>query len=95
MRPFIRNHHLPPWLHRLACGVFVALLLALGGLSFLGPADGSGRHLTACCLIILSVPAGILCACLAHRFSIVEGLAGDVGYEDLDEQQDKKPKPSA
>ena len=90
MRPVIRNHYLPLWLHRTACGVLAALVLALVGMSFLGRADGSWRHLISLCLIILSVPAGILCACMAHRFSIAEGLAGDVGYEDLDEKHDDK-----
>jgi hypothetical protein len=94
MRPFIRNHYLPPWLHRIACGVFAALLLAFGGMSFWGPADGSWRHLIALGLIVLSIPTGIVCACMAHRFSMVEGLAGDVGYEDSVKKQDDKPKPS-
>ena len=62
--------------------------LALLGLGFLGQADGSWRHLISLCVIILSVPAGIASACLVHRFSIVEGLAGDVGYEDLEEKHD-------
>jgi|SRR5690348_7207878 len=95
MRPFIRNHFLPLWLHRIACGVFVALILALGGMSFLGRVDGSWRHLIALCLIILSIPVGLLCACMAHRFSIVEGVAGDVGYEDLDESKKSDEKSSA
>jgi hypothetical protein len=94
MRPFIRNHYLPQWLHRLTCGVFAALLLVLTGMSFLGRADGSWRHLIALCLIISSVPVGILCAYVAHRFSTVEGLAGDVGYEDLDEKEKSGEKSS-
>jgi len=69
-------------------------MLALGGMSFSGQADGSWRHLIALCLIVLSIPAGIFFACMAHRFSIVEGLAGDVGYEDLDEKHDDKTSAS-
>ena len=42
-------------------------------------------------LLVLSIPVGVILACVAHRFSIVEGLAGDVGYEDLDAKQDDKP----
>jgi hypothetical protein len=91
MRPFIRNHYLPQWLHRIACGGFPTVILALLGLNWLGQPDGSWRHLVSLYLLILSIPVGIIFACLAHRFSIVEGLAGDVGYEDLEEKQDDKP----
>ena len=74
----------------MACGVFAAAIPALLGLSVIGRADGSWRYLIALGLIVLSFPAGIASACLAHRFSIVEGLAGDAGYEDLDERHDDK-----
>ena len=88
MRPFIHNHYLPQWLHRITCGGFVAVVLALLGLNWLSQPSGSWRHIVSLCLLISSVPVGIAFACVAHRFSIVEGLAGDVGYEDLDEKRD-------
>jgi len=90
MRPFIRNHYLPLWLHRVVCGIFATAVLALLGMAYIGKADGSWRYLIALFLIALSIPAGIFCACMAHRFSIVEGLAGSAGYEDLDEKHDDK-----
>ncbi len=90
MRPFIRNHYLPQWLQRIACGGFAAVVLALLGLNWLSQPSGSWRHNASLCLLISSVPVGTVFACVAHRFSIVEGLAGDVGYEDLDEKQDEK-----
>ena len=90
MRPFIRNHYLPLWLHRVVCGVFATAVLALLGLAFIGKADGSWRHLIVLCSIVLSIPAGIVCACMARRFSIVESLAGDAGYENLDEKHNHK-----
>jgi hypothetical protein len=86
MHPLIRNRRLPRWLHRVVCGVFATTVLALLGLGFLGQSDGSLRHLICLCLIFSSIPVGIVCAWVAHRFSIVEGLAGEVGYEDLDEK---------
>jgi hypothetical protein len=87
MRPFIRNHYLPQWLHRIVCGGFATVVLALLGLNWLSQPPGSWRHIVSLCLLISSLPVGVIFACLAHRFSIVEGLAGDVGYEDLDEKQ--------
>ena len=85
-RPFVRNHYLPRWLHRIACGGFGAMVLALPGLNWLGEPAGSWRHIVGLYLLFLSIPVGVVLACIAHRFSIVEGLAGDVGYEDLEEK---------
>jgi hypothetical protein len=90
MRPFVRNHYLPQWFHRIACGGFAAVVLTLIGLNWLSQPSGSWRHILSICFLVLSLPAGIVMACVAHRFSIVEGLAGDVGYEDLDEKPDDK-----
>jgi hypothetical protein len=89
MRPFIRNHYLPQWLHRITCGAFAAACLALLGSNSVGEPSDSWRHIVSLALIIASIPVGIVCACVAHRFSIVEGLAGDAGYEDLDENRDE------
>ena len=90
-RFMIRNRYLPRWLHRVACGMFGAVVLALLGLNWLGQPSGSWRHIVSLCFLVLSIPVGVILACVAHRFSIVEGLAGDVGYEDLDAKQDDKP----
>ena len=87
----IRNRYLPRWLHRVTCGMFGAVVLALLGLNWLGQPSGSWRHILSLCFLVLSIPVGVILACVAHRFSIVEGLAGDVGYEDLDAKQDDKP----
>jgi hypothetical protein len=90
MRPFIHNHYLPQWLHRMVCGGFATVLLVLLGLNWLNEPYGSWRHILSLCLLVLSVPAGIVFACVAHRFSIVEGLAGGAGYEDLDAKPEQK-----
>jgi len=87
-RPFVRNHYLPLWLHRIASGGFATVILGLLGLNWLSQPDGSWRHIVSICLLALSLPVGIVLACVAHRFSIVEGLAGGAGYEDLDEKHD-------
>jgi hypothetical protein len=66
------------------------VVLALLGLNWFSQPPGSWRHIVSLFLLALSLPVGVVFACLAHRFSIVEGLAGDVGYEDLEEQHDDK-----
>ena len=49
---------------------------------------GSWLHTGSVVLLWLSIPVGVIFACLAHRFSIVEGCAGEVGYEDLDAEHE-------
>jgi heme A synthase len=90
-RFMIRNRYLPRWLHRVACGMFGAAVLAFLGLNWLGQPSGSWQHILSLCFLVLSIPVGVILACVAHRFSIVEGLAGDVGYEDSEAKQDDKP----
>ena len=74
----IRNRYLPQWLHRITCGGFTAVVLALAGLNRLGEPSGSWRQMLSLCFIGLRIPVGIIFACMAHRFSIVEGLAGSL-----------------
>jgi len=90
----MRNCYLPQWLHRTTCGGFAAVVLALAGLNWSGEPSGSWRHMLSLCVFALSIPVGVTFACLAHRFSIVEGLAGDVGYEDLDANCEEKSSAS-
>jgi len=80
----IQNRALPQWTHRGACGVagfVLSVTLASEGLVTL-PENSA---LFNCCrvLIWLSIPIGILMASCASRFSLVEGCAGEVGYEGL------------
>jgi hypothetical protein len=84
----IPNHHLPLWLHRICNGVLgIILFLGLGSIWFSEP-EGSWRYIVSRFLIWTSIPAGIILPCVAHRFSIVQGVAGRDGYEEL---SDKKP----
>ena len=92
MRPFIRNHHLPQWLHRVACGVIGAALTLAIGSTGLRYSDADSWFRTASAVLLwLSIPIGLVLACVAHRFSIVEGCAGDAGYEDLDSDHEDRP----
>jgi hypothetical protein len=82
----IHNRYLPQWTHRIANGVMEALLLALfavSGAQFV-PA-GSPLWKAAILLLWLSAPVGLLVSLLDPRkFSLVEGVAGDVGYDELE-----------
>ncbi len=84
------KRYLPLWLHRVFNGLFPAALLAGFGTCWLGEPAGSWRHIVSMCMIWASIPVGILFAIITRRFSIVEGVAGEVGYEE-DESDDKKP----
>ena len=88
----INNRRLPQWLHRLACGTISAALtatIASVGLHYFDV--GSWLRTASLVLLWLSTPVGAVFACVAGRFSIVEGCAGDVGYEDLDSKREDKP----
>ncbi len=86
----IHNRYLPLWLHRVCCGVLAAVILA--GLSsiWFGEPSGNWRHFVSHCLLWGSVPVGVVLACIAHRFSIVEGLAGGEGYDELHHLNENK-----
>jgi hypothetical protein len=88
----ITNRYLPQWLHRLACGVVgaaVTVAIASAGLRYAEP--DSWLRTASGVLLWLSIPVGVVVACVAPRFSIVEVCAGDVGYEDLDSEHEDKP----
>lgn len=90
-RPMIHNRHLPLWLHRVCNGLFgAALLVGMGSIWLDEPAD-SWRHLVSRCLIWGSIPAGIILALLAHRFSLVQGVGGGDGYDELHDTDKTQP----
>jgi hypothetical protein len=87
----IHNRYLPLWLHRVFNGIFgAAWFLGIGSIWYSQPAD-SWKHIVSRCLIWGSIPAGIVMALLAQRFSIVQGVAGGDGYDELHDTDDKKP----
>jgi len=69
MRRLIRDLILPPWLDPIAWGVFTAMILGLLGLNWLGQPSGSWPHMVSLCLLVLSIPIGIIVAGVAHRFA--------------------------
>jgi hypothetical protein len=87
----IYNRYLPLWLHRVCNGVLGAVLLIGLGSIWFGETAGSWRHFVSHGLIWTSIPVGIILALVARRFSIVQGVAGGDGYDELHETDDKKP----
>lgn len=87
----IHNRYLPSWLHRIGNGLFGAVLLFGFGSIWISEPAGTWRHLISLCLIGASLPAGIILAFVAHRFSIVRGVAGEDGYDELHEVDAKPP----
>ena len=49
-------------------------------------------HTAAKALLWSSVPVGIFLSYIANRFSIVEGCAGDAGYNDLETNHESKTR---
>jgi hypothetical protein len=87
----IHNRYLPLWLHRICNGVFGAVLLVGIGSIWFGEPAGSWRHFLSHCLVWSSIPVGISLALIARHFSIVRGVAGGEGYDELHEGDNEKP----
>jgi hypothetical protein len=80
----IHNRYLPLWVHRVCNGFLGAVAsatLASVGMSRFAP--DHLLHQLSVILLYLSLPIGVLLAVVARRWSIVEGCAGEVGYDDL------------
>jgi hypothetical protein len=84
------NRFLPNWLHRGCNGVFGSALCAFAGIGGLYYLNGiSALAYLSGWLLYLSPFVGILCGILnPKRFSITEGLAGEVGYEGLNSENE-------
>ena len=80
-----KRYYLPIWMHRIFNGLFGAALFAGFASVWSGEPSGTWRSVVSQSLLWLSIPVGIILAAIAHRFSIVEGVAGEIGYEERDE----------
>ncbi len=82
----LHNRHLPGWLHRIAnaaIGSALSSLAAVAAMRVLGAPPWALR---------LVLPVALVCAALdPRRFSLVEGCAGDLGYDELPDDEAKKP----
>jgi hypothetical protein len=86
----IHNRYLPLCLHRVCNGVLGAVVLVGLGSIWFGEPAGSWRHFLSRCLIWSSLPVSIILAVMARRFSIVRGVAGGDGYDELREKDGRK-----
>jgi len=74
----LHNRYLPDWLHRVANGAVGGVLCSLAALAIV-------RFLGApLCALWFVPPVVLICTALdPRRFSLVEGCAGDLGYDGL------------
>ncbi len=80
----IHNRYLPPWAHRLANGVTASLALATAGAFGAGHLGCDSSPGKACLALLYASPAGLFASCAdPARFSLVEGVAGEDGYDEL------------
>jgi hypothetical protein len=80
------NRYLPNWLHRVANAIFATALCAAAGIAGFNYLHGIPvLARVSKWLLYLSPFVGIFCGILnPQRFSLTEGLAGEVGYDGLD-----------
>jgi len=76
-KPFVRNHYLPQRAHRLCNALLAALVVLLAAVHFLPLRFALTAGATVFVLILCVDPTTI---------SFVEGLAGEDGYVDLDDE---------
>jgi hypothetical protein len=80
------NRYLPDWLHRVANGAAGGAVSSLAAVAIV-------RLLNVPLWALWFVlPAAIICMAIdPHRFSLVEGCAGDLGYDELRDEAAEKP----
>ncbi len=80
----VYNRYLPQWVHRIANGVMASLALALSGAFGTGQLACDTFFGKVCLTLLYASPAGLLVSCVdPTKFSLVEGIAGDDGYDEL------------
>jgi len=88
----IRNRYLPQPLRRIASGILGAAVTAtIACVALRYVESDSWWHTASEVLLWLSVPIGVVLSFIAHRFSLVEGCAGEAGYENLESDNESKP----
>lgn len=94
-RPVLHNRHLPNWLHRICNAGFGSLLIAtLGTLAVSNLLPNALQSIGMGVVIAGTVVTGLVLLILdPNCFSTVEGCAGDLGCDELtDEDSEESTK---
>ena len=87
-RPVIHNRFLPGWLHRIFCGLFGAVVFVTLWAWLLSVVPTEALAFEALHSAIWLTPVvSLLCFLAAPRISVVRGLAGEAGYDELSADQ--------
>lgn len=95
-RPVIHNRFLPEWLHRVFAGIFGGAVFVTSSVLLLSEFGTEQWLAPVASYLLWSTPAVVVvCFIVAPRFSVVRGLAGDVGYDELHAVQQGAPADAA
>ncbi len=76
-RPFVRNHYLPQWAHRICNALLTALVVLLPTIYVFPLRFALTADVALFFLVVFTGP---------NKISFVEGIAGEDGYVDLDDK---------
>jgi hypothetical protein len=80
----LHNGYLPQWAHRVANGVMASLFLALTGAWFTSTLASDSLPWRIALVLLYASPTGLLASLLnPNKFTLVEGIAGKEGYDEL------------
>ncbi len=75
---------------RVASGILAALVSFLIGSHIVALTGGTQGELLIA--LVGSLAVGMIAACAAHRFSLTNNIAGDMGYDELTEREELTTK---
>jgi hypothetical protein len=88
-RPVLHNRYLPKWLHRACNAGFGSMLIAtLGTLAVTNLLPNALQAVGLRIVVTSTVAMGLVLLIVdPNRFSTVEGCAGDLGYDELTDEE--------
>jgi hypothetical protein len=80
----LHNRDLPQWAHRVANGVMASLFLALVGVWLTNTFASDSLPWRIALVVLYASPDGLVASLLnPSKFTLVEGIAGEDGYDEL------------